>query len=381
MSEDINQTNVTENNKIILTDEQKLIILKRFEDDTKRPPSISELAKSIWPEITDEKEFDGRSVRCKVIKKFLGEKDIKPPTLEDYKNFNDKMNELTPAQKEYIDNNCQSMSAMEMGRELFNNKNLNPNDGKIKIIVKYIRENINPQILYNKGDVELMGEYRPPRKVLEVCARINSYVEGAEWDAGKISPKQKKCCIALMQYLYTYRFVHQASTYSEPKDRALFESTFIRYCYDKPELDQENVDQYIILSTEVVISANIQRTIDMLQAEQNRQMEENNGKLSMTLIEAINTARTEYNSSIKRQGDLYKSLIQERSKKLQEKIGDTATLLNLIETWKQKESRDQMIKIANERRQKLSEEIDRLETMDDLKVRIMGISKSEILDG
>ena len=59
--------------------------------------------------------------------------------------------------------------------------------------------------------------------------------------------------------MHTFRFNHQINNYETQNDRDLFESSFIRYTYDKPDLTQEEVDQYIVLSSEVVISANIQR--------------------------------------------------------------------------------------------------------------------------
>ena len=54
-------------------------------------------------------------------------------------------------------------------------------------------------------------------------------------------------------------------TYTTNTDRTLYESCFVRYTYDKPDLTQEEVDQYIVLSTEVIIGSTIQARSERLQ--------------------------------------------------------------------------------------------------------------------
>ena len=60
---------------------------------------------------------------------------------------------------------------------------------------------------------------------------------------------------------------------------------------------------------------------------------------------------------------------------------DSASILNLVELWKDEESRNKMIKLADLRRQNISSEIDRLSSMEEIKSRILGISEEEILNG
>ena len=49
--------------------------------------------------------------------------------------------------------------------------------------------------------------------------------------------------------------------------------------------------------------------------------------------------------------------------------------------WREEESRNKMIKIAELRKQNLSSEIERLSSMEDIKSRILGISEEEVLNG
>jgi hypothetical protein len=49
--------------------------------------------------------------------------------------------------------------------------------------------------------------------------------------------------------------------------------------------------------------------------------------------------------------------------------------------WKQEESRQKLLKIAELRKNSIKKEIERLGTMDELKARILGISEDDILNG
>jgi hypothetical protein len=49
--------------------------------------------------------------------------------------------------------------------------------------------------------------------------------------------------------------------------------------------------------------------------------------------------------------------------------------------WKEEESRQKLIKMAEMRKQVIEKEIDRLSSMDEIKCKILGISKYEILNG
>lgn len=48
--------------------------------------------------------------------------------------------------------------------------------------------------------------------------------------------------------------------------------------------------------------------------------------------------------------------------------------------WKSEESRQKMIKLADLRKEAVAEEIVNLSSMDEIKARIMGISKDEVLN-
>ena len=213
-------------------------------------------------------------------------------------------------------------------------------------------------------------------------SRINRFVLDSGIDKDRVTPRQKKDIERLMGYLHTFRFIHQISNYRNETERELFESSFVRYTYNKPDLTQEEVDQYIVLSAEVVIASNIQRRVERLQTLLDQNAEDTEGRrMAMSLVEAINTAQTEYNQCVNRQTKLLNELKEKRSQRMSKVLQESASILNLVELWKDEESRNKMIKIAEIRKKNISSEIERLSSMEDIKSRIMGISEEEVLNG
>jgi hypothetical protein len=123
--------------------------------------------------------------------------------------------------------------------------------------------------------------------------RINRYVlDGI--DEKKVSPKQKRDIKSIIGYLHTFRFSHQINSYNGNTDRELFESSFVRYTYDKNDLTQEEVDQYILLAAEVVIASSIQERVERLQNMLDDTADDTEGRrISMSLVEAISSRQTE----------------------------------------------------------------------------------------
>ena len=101
----------------------------------------------------------------------------------------------------------------------------------------------------------------------------------------------------------------------------------------------------------------------------------------MSLVEAISTAQNEYNSCVNRQHKLLSDLKQKRSDRLSKQVHDNASILNLVETWKEEEGRKELIRMAELRKKTIKEEVENLSTMDDIKARIFGLSEEEAVNG
>ena len=101
----------------------------------------------------------------------------------------------------------------------------------------------------------------------------------------------------------------------------------------------------------------------------------------MSLVDAIGNSQTEYNQCIGRQTKLLSDLKEKRSDKLKKQIQDNASILNLVGAWKEEESRNKIIKLAELRKKTVEQEVDNLSEMSELKSKILGISENEVLNG
>ena len=147
-------------------------------------------------------------------------------------------------------------------------------------------------------------------------------------------------------------------------------------------MSQEEVDQYIVLATEVVIGSSIQARSERLQELLDTTAADSEGRrVAMGLVQAISSAQTEYNQCVNRQTKLLNELKEKRSHRMSKMMQESASILNLVELWKDEESRRKMIKIAELRKKNVSNEIERLTSMEEIKSRIMGISEEEVLNG
>jgi len=358
----------------LLNNEQKILILKRWEQSLEDPPSIEELCELAFP----GQKFDGRTKQGREIKKYISSQNLPAPkTKTEYvkKEFLDLANE----EKEFIKNNP-NMRGSEIASALWGKPFYANNSQEVRTILNYQRELEKTTPYKKEVDGDELETFRPPKTFEHACARINSHIHGANYDSKKLSPTQKKQCLTLISYMHNPRFAHHMGLTNNADDRRLFQNTFIKYIYDKTDLSQEDLDQYLTLANEAVMESSIKRTISMLENEQTEKLQ-NDGKLDMRIIEALKTSRDEYNACIGRQQKLYKALEIERSKRLSERIGPQFTLLNIVEEMKNEERRKTLIAEAEKRNDKLKGEVKRLSELDDTIARIWGLDEDLIING
>src|SRR3990167_359551 len=111
-----------EQDNLELTDEMKRVILSRWNDKTKPPPSIKELVNLCRP----NEGLNGTHSFAKLIKTYLCtlglEKELRKGQFY-YKKSDDV--ELTEEQKTFLLNNCPPMTTVEAARVLGNDNNIN----------------------------------------------------------------------------------------------------------------------------------------------------------------------------------------------------------------------------------------------------------------
>jgi hypothetical protein len=362
------------NNQNELADETQKLILEEWRSRPDNPPSLKEMINLAFP----DQGLDGRTKEGKLVKAFLATQKIEARSLHDYQP-KEKI-ELSEDQKEYVRNNFTMMTSVEMGKILFSNLDLTNLSQEVRTINEYV-ETLNATISFEHTAGVATTAYKIPKTIDKAIAKINKYVHHGI-DKSKVNTKIKKDVEKFIGYLNTYRFLHQINNYGDQTNRDLFESSFVRYTNDKPDLSQEEVDQYIVLSAEVVIASNIQRRIEHLSVLLDDSADNTEGRrISMALVESISKSQTEYNQCINRQQKLLEALKEKRSDRLKSQIKENASIISLVQMWKEEESRKKSIDLAEIRKKDLKKEIKNLSTMDEVKARILGLSEDEVLNG
>ena len=363
--------------EVKLTKEQEEAILDTWNSCEKdnAPPLLELIQKAAGFE-----GRDGRSKEGRAVKKFLASRKIKARGAHEYRTKDEIV--WTDEEKEFMLNNIEAMKPLEMARYLKKDDSITVLGTETRAVRDFLTsQGVNPSAVREPSAEEGEEIYKPPKSIDRTITRVNKYVAD-QIDKEDLNSTIKKNVVKLMGYLSTYRFCHQINTYRSTTDRELFESSFVRYTNDKSDLTQEEVDQYIVLSQEVVISANIQRRVERLSQLMDEAADDNEGRrISMGLVEAINTAQTEYNQCVGRQQKLLESLKEKRSARLSKEIKENASILNLVAIWRQEESRNQLIKLAELKKKAIEEEVEKLSSMDEIKAQIMGLTIEEALNG
>jgi hypothetical protein len=382
-----------EDKKIELTLEQQTLIRAAFENGAS--PNLSELTQNVF----NNSLLDGRSKQGRAIKEYIAEFQIGKVRVNVIQKIDPYI--LSEEQKEKIRESFQlkDFTTLIFTRKLFNDDKISALHQEHRAVSEYAKFLNNEEdrkslridesgdfktIVYNPSHVKkpeiATEQYRPPASFVHVIARINKYLNYG-WKEDVLKRAQIKCVESLSSYLKIFRFLYQINSYSRLEDRELFEDAFIRYTHDKDDLSQEELDQFITLSNEVVIAADIQRRIEYLRMALDDMASDSEGKkISMGLNEAINNAQTEYNQCISRQDKLYKSLTVNRSKRIDERRSENASILNLVYAWKQEENRERMVALAERQREALKEEVEKLSSVDEFKAIIRGIDPKEIFN-
>lgn len=362
-------------NDITLTDVQEQQILDLWNATPDNPPSLIVLTQALFGH-----ECDGRSAEGRAIKRALSKHSLRAKSTRD----NDREPiELTEAQKVYITNNAKTMSSLEIARIIFNDTSLTPLHAETREVYTFIKS-LQPTASFNPLTIQDVPTepYKPPQTINEAFDRVNQYINFA-LTREKLTQQQKRNLDILINYLHTYRFIAQMNNYVSESDRKLCEDAFIRATYDKPDLAQEELDQYIEYSNQVVAGFTIQRRSNQLQnqLEEITTANDDNLKISMSLVEAIGKASTEYHQCLARQQKLLEDLKEKRSARMSKQVKENASILNLIQMWKSEETRQELLAHAAKEQRKIAEEVGHLSSLPDIKARILGLTKEEVMNG
>ena len=172
------------------------------------------------------------------------------------------------------------------------------------------------------------------------------------------------------------------NAFTEQSDRDLFESEFIRATWDKPDLTNDELNLYMIVCSNYVRIKHIQAriaTLNRLLVEQQENSAEGGRDLTISLTERIKSTSEELNQTEKRIESLTDRLNGQRAKRKEKQMENNASFLYIVEEFQRKESRDRYVRLARLQNKAVKDEADRLESVADIKARVFGISKEELL--
>ena len=106
----------------------------------------------------------------------------------------------------------------------------------------------------------------------------------------------------------------------------------------------------------------------------------NDDKIQYTLVESIDKQIQNRDKCMGRIEKLQKSLEGTRTQRLKDKSPDNVTILSIIEKFMKEKERKQILKMQKRKDEVLSKDIDSLDDMDEYVSRILGITKSEIIN-
>jgi hypothetical protein len=348
---------------ISLTDEQKEQIRILYREN----PDLTFIVQKLY---TNDK-LDARSREGRVIRNFLVDAGLKYRTQKtvetDEIDFNDQ-------QKDFIINNASQMTSFNIARVLFPNENIiSPLSKEVRAVIKFLRKNDPSKITKSESGIGVT--YSSPKNIMEAVSKINqsTYLNIV---FNKLKGQEKKNVEAYLRFINSPRFIQIINSYKDLEDRSLFESEFTRFTWDKPDLTSDEITLYINVCQDLVNNKRLLAHVEKL----NQMFESTSeGELTIRLAESMKAKASEYDQVQKRIESIIKKLNGDRSERLKKIQSNTANILALVEAFQQEEERKRMLVLAKAQREKVKLEADRLESVDELKARILGISKYEVL--
>lgn len=281
----------------------------------------------------------------------------------------------------FIADSGEDMTPAEIARALFPDR-----DGGLSLEIKTIVSLLKAfQIEYkgkNAPQTDNAGPYVPPHTDHKIIALINRAIPSANYSLGNLDSEKRRCIAALKSHLCSHRFVAMATVIRSKRHRDVFQNEFIKAVADKPDLVSEEINAYMNLANEYVLSILITEQISDLndRLKEATSDDEEGRKFTKNISDSLSTKTGEYHSCQQRMMKLHDDLAGKRSDRLKNTLAASESLSKFIELAKNEEGRKYMLKLAELRNADLQKEATRIQGLDDLVMEIKGVSIEEILN-
>ena len=355
-------------NKYILSKKEKEKAIELFKE---LDGDLNEAAKKLF----DDPNEKGSTVRGRSLRKFWVEKGFEYRTKVKKKS---SKYFLQDNEKDFVHRHyCAEMTKREIAQLLWveeTNHRGFYESAKFVALSDFVNKEF-PNVT-NMRD-EITGDrYAPPKIMTTVIKKVNKVVF-KEFEVEKISVTDKKCLEKLLTYLSAPRFVQVINAYTTKQNRELLESEYIRSTWDKPDLTSDELNLYINVCMDYVNLKEIEQQKQKL----NLMFDDTEGQndLTMRLTEMLKTKSEEYNQCTNRIDKMIAKLNGERAKRISNQQQRNASVLSLVQLFQEEDERKLMIKMADMQKTLVKKEAEHLEEMGDLKSRVLGVSKREVI--
>ena len=350
-----------------LTEDQKKYIDKNYI----QIPDVDQLTKVIF----DNDSLDGRNKEGKLVAAYMLERGYRYKTRSHKKA---KSLSLTEEQKKLIIEYSEDdgLNSLQISQLIFQDREVKNLSKEQRVVSDFLKTN-SKKFVKPEEEKQSNSFYEPPKNEKDSILKINQFTQAnLSTDFSSIKRHEKDCVKNLKKNLNSPRFIQIVNTYNDA-DAFLFEAEFVRAVWDKPDLTSDEVNLYINVCVDYVNLKTIQRNMEKL----NRMFDEceDQTEMSVKLAEILKAKSSEYHQCEQRQESLIKKLNGDRSARMKNKQDDFASVLNLVQSFQQKEERDRMLEIAEKQRMAVSEEVDKLEDMDSWKSRVLGLRREDVL--
>lgn len=307
---------------------------------------------------------------------------------------------LTKEDKSFIIDNYNKMSVIQMAIRL----NIKTENRKCPIITEFIRlSNLKNKTESQKENVpvEIKVESQPPPTIeekvgtivaedvvkevfddepIEELASVEAFANQLkEYHIRIRDPLSEREIIDikfLMHQMQATRFVQIVQTFRRKEYKKLFQEEFIRSMYGKGEMPQEEVNDFIDICEALVYQHDCRCKIKELEKildDKDLPKEKRVG-----IIQVQKDLHSSISEASERIGTKKKGLGTLREQRMKDTRNTGLTLSALFESFYDSEKREHLLNAQDKYNKDLMDALEKIDTLEESKALIMGISKDEL---
>lgn len=325
---------------------------------------------------SDGRLMDGRSKEGRAIKQYMIANGM------DYNTTKSEAKntvELSSSQKEFLisEQISSEMQPIEIARLVWEDESVKPLSIQHRLVLNFLEE-FRPDIV-DEGNSLSKKRWGPPKSMQMTIRRVNKWCDiTLQEDPDSIASKYRRYIEKLLEYFQIFKLSQIMNSFKTDADRDLFESEFVRATWDKPDLTVDEINLYMIICSNYVRATHIQKRLDQFQVLlENEELESSD--LTMRLTEHVKATNDELNSCEKRIESMIQKLNGSRADRLKNQSKSAGSIVDLVRTVQEQEGRKRLYDMAQQRARLVQDEADRIESLDEFKARVFGISPEECL--